>query len=339
MRTNEPLYLVDMGSTRCRVWLTEKGRDWARASADFGVRDVARGVPVSVLRQQLDRLIAEAGEIGLQAGISTLPRFGIGAGMISSAQGLMEIPHVPAPAAVADLAGHMQAYRSGEPSGLTLFLVPGVKTLSQDSDVDSVLLSDMMRGEESLCIGLLATEQIRGPGAVLNLGSHWKWIFLDSEGRIAGSRTSLTGEIIHAVQSQTLLASGLPQMRPTSLDPEWLALGSREYRRSGLSRALFCVRLLEQTEKGTDSQRLAFLYGVFLEADLEAFRNSHYSREMKDVSLIGPPSLTAAWQRGLSGSHLRISVVSEEQRDNAYLQGLTRIFDVAREQGLLPSSH
>jgi 2-keto-3-deoxy-galactonokinase len=102
---------------------------------------------------------------------------------------------------------------------------------------------------------------------------------------------------------------------------------------------LFCVRLLEQTEKGTDSQRLAFLYGVFLEADLEAFRNSHYSREMKDVSLIGPPSLTAAWQRGLSGSHLRISVVSEEQRDNAYLQGLTRIFDVAREQGLLPSSH
>jgi 2-keto-3-deoxy-galactonokinase len=128
-------------------------------------------------------------------------------------------------------------------------------------------------------------------------------------------------------------------MRPTSLDPEWLALGSREYRRSGLSRALFCVRLLEETEKCTDSQRLAFLYGVFVEADLETFRSSHYSRKMKDVSLIGPPSLTAAWQKGLSGSHLRISVVSEEQRDNAYLQGLTRIFDVAREQGLLPSSH
>jgi 2-dehydro-3-deoxygalactonokinase len=334
MRTDEPLYLVDMGSTRTRVWVTQNGQPRAQASADFGVRDVARGVPVAALGEQLDRLMAEAGKMALDAGVAGLPRFGIGAGMISSAQGLMGIPHVPAPAGVAELARHLEAFRTGKPLDVTLFLVPGVKTLAQGADVDSVVLSDMMRGEESLCIGLLATGGTRAPGAVLNLGSHWKWIFLDAEGRVARSWTSLTGEMIHAVQSQTLLASGLPQMRPASLDAEWLEMGAREYRRSGLSRSLFCVRLLEQADKGTGSERLAFLYGVFLEADLEAFRASSWSREMKDVSLIGPPSLTAAWERGLVASRIRIHVVSEEERDRAYLEGLATIFDAAREQGL-----
>jgi 2-dehydro-3-deoxygalactonokinase len=338
MSTIEPLYLVDMGSTRCRVWLTENGRCWARASADFGVRDVAKSLPVPVLRERLDRLMAEVGQIGLQAGIPTLPRYGIGAGMITSAQGLLEIPHVAAPAAIIDLARPMQAIRVGASCDVTLFLVPGVKTAARGSDVESALLSDMMRGEEALCIGLLAAGHARAPGAVLNLGSHWKWIFVDREGRIAGSRSSLTGEIIHAVQSQTLLASGLPQMRPTSLDPEWFALGRREYRRSGVTRALFCIRLLEQAEQGDESQRLAFLYGVFLQADLEAFQSNDAGRELREVSLVGPASLASAWQRMLSESDLRVTVVSEEQRDDAFLQGLTTIYEVARREGLLPSA-
>jgi 2-dehydro-3-deoxygalactonokinase len=319
------------------VWLVENGQHWAQSSADFGIRDVAGGLPVSDLRQQLDRLIAEVGQIGLQAGISSLPRFGIGAGMITSAQGLLEIPHVRAPAAVIDLARRMQACRIGESSDVTLFLVPGVKTAARGADVESALLSDMMRGEESLCIGLMAMEQVRAPGVVLNLGSHWKWIFLDSEGSVAGSRTGLTGEMIHAVQSRTLLASGLPQMRPVSLDPEWVALGRREYRRSGMTRAMFCVRLLEQAGKGDGSQRLAFLYGVFLDADLEAFRSSRGYQELQDVGIVGPPSLTSVWQRALSETGLRVIVVSEDERDRAFLKGLTTIFEVAKEEGLLPS--
>jgi 2-dehydro-3-deoxygalactonokinase len=223
MSTTEPLYLVDMGSTRCRVWLTMNGQSYARVEGDFGVRDVARGLLVSALRQQLDHLIAEVGRLAQKAGLSTLPRCGIGAGMITSAQGLLEIPHINAPAAVIDLARSMRPLRIGSSSDVTLFLVPGVKTVADILNVDSVLLSDVMRGEEPLCIGLLAAGHAKPGGAILNLGSHWKWIFVDPEGRIAGSRTSLTGEMIHAVQAQTLLASGLPQMRPTSLDPEWLA--------------------------------------------------------------------------------------------------------------------
>lgn len=333
--TKESLYLVDMGSTRCRVWLAENGQVLAYASADFGVRDVAGGTSVANLRQQLERLIADVGRSALDAGLATVPGFAIGAGMITSAQGLLEIPHVTAPASISDLANHMQACQIGD--ALTLFLVPGVKTISRKPGIDAALRSDVMRGEEALCFGLLATGLARAPGAVLNLGSHWKWIFLDSEARIAASRTSLTGEIIHAAQSQTLLASGLPQARPAALDPVWLTLGSREFRRSGLTRALFGIRLLEEAEQGTPAQRLAFLYGIFLESDLNAFRNNSATHELRDVSIVGPPALAAAWQSRLVESQLHVSVVSEEQRDAAFLRGLTAIFDAARQRGKLPS--
>jgi len=331
MTAGEPLVLVDMGSTRCRVWLVQNGGCRSHVEADFGVRDVARGLPVSALRDRLDHLITEAKQ---QAGVAERPRFGIGSGMITSAQGLMEIPHVPAPAGVVELARRIQPCSCGD---LTLFLVPGVKTAPAGTGIEAALGSDVLRGEEALCLGLLAADPASKPDAVLNLGSHWKWIFLDAEGRIAGSRTSLTGEMIHAVQSQTVLASGLPQGRPTSLDAEWLALGGREFRRSGLSRALFCVRLLEQAEQGTGEQRLAFLYGAFLEAEREAFQTGDGRSKAPNALLVGPPGLASAWRDRLSELGVHATVVSEEQRDEAYRRGLLILFEAAQRLGVVPA--
>ncbi len=330
--TREPLYLVDMGTTRCRVWVRCGEQYLGRAEADVGVRDVARGMSVDELRQRLAALMAQAGQQALRAGAAALPRFGIAAGMITSATGLMEVPHVPAPAGAVALARGMRACSCGD---VTLFLIPGVRTATRGTGVDAVLQSDVMRGEEALCVGLLSLEPMRGSGAVLHLGSHWKWIFLDADGHIAGSRTSLTVEMIHAVQSQTLLASSVPQMRPERLDAEWLALGASEYRRSGLSRALFCVRLLELEKQGTGEQRLAFLYGAFLEAELELFKRGDAGK-MREMRVLGPAALAAAWRERLVEQGLLVSVVTEEQREEAFLHGLMTVFQAAQQLGIAP---
>lgn len=335
MQATRPCWLVDMGTTRCRVWLLDGGITRARGEGDFGVRDVGRGGAPSILREKLCALIAKIGEAyfrSLDHPDDRRPDLAIGAGMITSAQGLLNIPHVPAPAGARELALHMQEYRLSETPLLRLFLVPGVKTIAHGSGLNAALLSDIMRGEEVLCIGLLSTVQIRPGAVILNLGSHWKWIFTDSAGRIAKSQTSITGELIHVTQSQTLLAASLPQGRPSSLDRDWLSLGSEEYRRSGLTRALFCVRLLEQARQCTADERLSFLYGVFLEADLEALRKSALQDGKEEVHIVGTHALASAWCSRLAELNIDAHIVEDCQREQAYIAGLSKLLTLAEQE-------
>ena len=106
----------------------------------------------------------------------------------------------------------------------------------------------------------LARPAINTAQSRLALGSHE----FDQYARVGSSVTSMTGKLIHTAQTQTILAGSVPQTRPDVIDRAWLEAGMREQRRSGLARALFCVRLLEQGSDGSPEQRLSFLIGAFL---------------------------------------------------------------------------
>jgi 2-dehydro-3-deoxygalactonokinase len=335
--SSKTLYCVDMGTTNCRVFLTEGSRVWARVEAGFGVRDSGRGKPANYLHERLEALIAEASQMARAAGLTTVPTYAVGAGMLTSRQGLLEIPHLAAPVGEEDLARHMQCYAPRLLGQIQLILVPGVRTGSLSADIATTLRSDVMRGEETLVAGLLATGRIAANGALLNLGSHWKWIWVDENRRIARSRTALTGELIHVTQSNTLLASALPKDKPALLHEEWLERGGREAHESGLSRALFCVRLLEQAGQGTAEERLSFLYGAFLEMELLTLRQNESLREVESICLTGPPALAGAWKQRLEQMDKKVQIIQEADRDQAYLEGLSRLFSLAKQQGLLPA--
>ncbi len=49
---------------------------------------------------------------------------------------------------------------------------------------------------------------------VLNLGSHWKAIQVSESGQITRSWTTLSGELLHAIMTQTILASAVPLWAP-----------------------------------------------------------------------------------------------------------------------------
>src|SRR5262249_23441578 len=152
-------------------------------------------------------------------------------------------------------------YSFPEITDLPVLLVPGARSGPRGCDQETVGTTDVMRGEETLVIGLSALSLLKPRSTLLNLGSHWKAIQFDQFSRIASSVTTMTGELIHAAQTQTILASSVPQSRPDVIDRTWLEAGMREQRRSGLARALFCVRLLEQGSDGSAAQRLSFLIG------------------------------------------------------------------------------
>ena len=166
-----------------------------------------------------------------------------------------------------------------------------------------------MRGEETLCLGL-ALGLVRPPATVLNLGSHWKAIRLDAQGRIQSSITSLSGELIHAAQTQTILASAVPKERPAFPDPEWCEAGMKEQRSAGLARALFCVRLLELQNAGTPEKRLSFLIGAFVAADLDALCRQGVFARGTEIVLTGSGAIANAWQRA-DGVSIRAAALSE----------------------------
>lgn len=323
---------VDMGTTNTRVWLASDNGVHARAQAGVGVRDTAHdGGDSSRVRQALSALLAEmvARACDLPGATCTAPpRCVIAAGMITSPLGLAEVPHVAAPAGLAELAAHVEQHRFPDVTELPVLLVPGVRSGPAECDPRTVGTVDVMRGEETLCVGLTELGLLQPEGMLLNLGSHWKAINLDGSSRVASSVTSMSGELVHTAQTQTILASAVPPERPTVIDEAYLEAGMWEQRRSGLARALFCVRLLEQrNDSSTPEERLSFLIGAFIAADLDALlaRRLLTADAARSVVITGSGAVVAAWAYALKQASIHSVALTPAQVEHALLIGLRRI--------------
>jgi 2-dehydro-3-deoxygalactonokinase len=316
---------IDAGTTNTRVWLADNNQVLARATAAVGVRDTARDGSPARLHNALRDLIADVCAEAASRDTNCIPSCVVAAGMITSSLGLVEVPHLPAPAGLAELSAAIHTCRFPEITRLPILLIPGVRTGPNRCTLETVGSADMIRGEESLCMGLLASGRLNAGSKLLNLGSHWKVISLDDRSRIVSSVTSLSGELIHATQTQTILASALPSERPTLLDKEWLDAGMRQQRQSGLTRTLFCVRSLEQRCDGGPEERYAYLIGAFLSAELDDLRTSGVLADDIRVTISGAGVLAEAWRYALEQISMPAFVLSEEEIEEGLLTGLQSI--------------
>lgn len=309
---------VDAGTTNTRVWLMRGEEILAHASTMVGVRDSARDGSPARLHAALRELLVE---VQAQEKASCV----VAAGMITSSLGLADVPHLPAPAGLSELAAATQTYLFPAVTSLPVLLVPGIRSGAATCDFDSVAEADVMRGEETLCVGLIAAGFAVPPCTVLNLGSHWKAIQLDAAGRVAASVTSLTGELIYLTQTQTILASAVPHERPTKMAPEWVAAGMREQRQAGLARALFCVRLLEQKGNCTPEERLAYLIGAYIAADFDGLQNRGVLQVGQTVLLTGGGVIADTWAQVLTVNAMQARIIPQEASEQAVLTGLRAI--------------
>ena len=286
----------------------------------MGARDTARdghnGRLKAGLREVLNALLRER-----PADIPP-PRFIAAAGMSTSPQGLLEVPHVPAPAGATELAAAARERTFPDVSEVAFVLVPGVRTVERRGAAKGIGATDVMRGEETLCVGLLRQGLLGRGGTLLNLGSHWKLIRTDAEGRIAGSVTSLSGEMIQAVRSQTVLASALPDGPLGEPDPAALAEGMEQARRSGLLRALFCVRLMELAGRSTPAGRLSFLVGAFIGSELDGLRATGALEPGTSVAISGGEKVGGAWATALEQSGQTVRSLSPGEVEAGFLTGL-----------------
>ncbi len=105
----------------------------------------------------------------------------------------------------------------------------------------------------------------------------------------------------------------------------------REQRRSGLARALFCVRLLEMAGKTSPEERLAYLIGAFGAAGLDALVKRGVFESGARVLIAGGDAVAEAWQPALQKASVTALRLTDAEIEAALLAGLHHIVE-AREQ-------
>jgi len=318
-----PLVCVDAGTTNTRVWLVAGDKILARREATIGARDTARDGHSRALRGTLRDLI---GTVRARTPLGTpAPLRVAAAGMITSPQGLCEVPHVAAPAGAAELAAGARESILPDVTEVPILFVPGIRTGSLDGGEAGIGSVDVMRGEETLAIGLVHLGRIPAGSLLLHVGSHWKVIRIDAAGRVAGSVTSLAGEMLQAVANQTILASGLPSTPLVAPDEDLLRQGMEEARRSGLARALFCVRLLELAGGSSPEGRLSFLVGAFIGAELAGLEAGGALVLGMSVTIAGDDKDGGAWQLALQRAGGAAHSLTPDEREAGFLAGLSAV--------------
>jgi 2-dehydro-3-deoxygalactonokinase len=308
--------------------LVEDQRVIAKAQASVGARNTARDGSNKKLKATLRQLIAEVRDKARTRDEKfSSPHCVVGTGMLTSPLGLLEVPHVQAPAGVDKLVSGIRHCYFPEIIDLPILLIPGVRTGPIDCELALVNSCDVMRGEESLCLGAHAAGWLAGDGVLLNLGSHWK-IIVWRRNEIVASLSLLSGEMIFAAQTQTVLADAVPSTRVSEIDSEWCEAGINEQQQSGLMRTLFCVRLLQLAGKSGPLQRMSFLLGAFIGDALDAWTKSKYPPDSPQHIVISGGVLAEAWSHALAKhAHTSARALTNEQVEDALLQGLNLLAD------------
>jgi 2-dehydro-3-deoxygalactonokinase len=326
---------IDTGTTNTRVTVWSDGEVVAQAARQVGVRDTAITGNTKKLEDGLRETINEAlasaqlerGDIGLA----------VASGMITSNVGLCEIPHVPAPAGIDDMAKSMREHLVENVWHAPIWFVPGVRNAVDHIGLHNCEAMDMMRGEEVESFALVERLDLNEPTVVVLPGSHSKFVSISKDRRIDGCVTTLAGELLHVISHETILAGSLKEGFAKRIDPEMLLAGAASANKIGLGRACFSVRILDQFAVYDANARANFLLGAVLGSDLLTLKNSSAIRMSPGTRFVvsGKPILREAIARLVEGDDFFSGTVTvlgdDEQRDLAGYGAIA----VARRRGLV----
>jgi 2-dehydro-3-deoxygalactonokinase len=263
---------VDWGTTSFRAFrIARDGTIRDRRVGPRGIMNLQDGHFADTLREEIGPWLA-AGEDRVLL-----------SGMIGSRQGWKEAPYVSAPAGASDLA---RALVEVQFDWARVKLVPGV------AGTDESGIAEVMRGEETQVLGVLAT--LGGSGLACLPGTHSKWVQAD-DNRITRFTTHLTGETYAALRGHTILAR---MMRDGPADGAPFDAGvKRAGEPGGLLHHVFGVRALALAGRLPETDTGAYLSGILIGHEVRAALNGASGAV---VHVIGAADLTALYARAIS---------------------------------------
>lgn len=328
---------IDAGTTNTRAALFDENQTLlALEKREIGVRNTAIDGNNAKLKQAvkscLDSLLQQANISYNEVSMV------LASGMITSNVGLVEVPHLVAPAGLSELAKGITPVLLEEVCPLPIHFIPGIKNRNTRITLDNYEEMDIMRGEETETIAMLQGLPTGQPILLVLPGSHMKFVAVNAKGQVTGCLTSISGELLSVITNNTIIADAVDHrfVNADTYDREYLLTGYENAARTGLGRACFSCRILNQfTTK--DADKLAnYILGAVLQSDVEALKHSKAIHAGSDTLMVvaGKEPLQTAIADVLrhDGSFADVQIFSA--KENAPLSSLGA-FRIAKESGLL----
>jgi 2-dehydro-3-deoxygalactonokinase len=244
----------------------------------------------------------------------------IASGMVGSAQGWREAPYAPCPADGRSLAAQLLAF---EPApGLRLHIVPGVRQAGERPDV--------MRGEETQVVGLLAHEPTLAARCALVMpGTHCKWVQVRG-GAIIGFETYMTGEMFALLAQHSILGRPAREAGAAAVSDAAFERGVAAVRAhaAGATPLLFSARTLVLAGQLAAADSLEYLSGLLVGEEIRCALQAGPAADDLPRLLVGDEALCRRYQRALA----LFGLSSELAADGAAPAGL---WQIAMSAGLL----
>ncbi|WP_138295683.1 MULTISPECIES: 2-dehydro-3-deoxygalactonokinase [unclassified Clostridium] len=265
------LIAIDAGTTNTRAaLLDQEGKLIGLQKAAVGVRNTAIDGDNHKLREAVKGCIKA---LLTNRGLLMADLGGIVAsGMITSNVGLVEVPHICAPADAKTLAENVRAITLPEVCDCPIWFIPGIKSAQGPIGLDNFEDMDIMRGEEVESVAVIAQLHRGDPMLLVLPGSHTKFVAVDRARQITGSLTTIAGELLSAITQDTILADAVGRqfVAPGDYDPELMAAGYKEAEKYGLGRAAFLGRILNQFTIKDKTKIANYILGTVVQGDVRA---------------------------------------------------------------------
>jgi 2-dehydro-3-deoxygalactonokinase len=276
---------VDWGSTHMRAYLLDAdGAIRERKIADTGAMQIGAGR----FPDTLDHLVAPWIEKGEGPVFMS--------GMVGSRQGWQEVPYVPCPATLEDIARGVVQVRWG--ANRCAYIIPGVCCADRDG------VPDVMRGEETQVFGAIA----RLPAGAVSLcmpGTHSKHALL-RDGVLQGFETYMTGELYSVLRQYSILGRTIDPSVP-EVDPAAFRAGvERTGDPGGLSHHLFGVRARALAGELASHETGSYLSGILIGHEVRAVRPAN------PVFIVGSHGLGELYLRAFEHCGVHATVVNSD---------------------------
>lgn len=275
---------IDGGTTntRCILWDSKRNRV-AEEKREIGVRNTA----IDGNNQRLKQAVKECLEELLQKTGVTYEgiRRIIASGMITSDVGIVEVPHLTAPAGLTELAKSAVTLSVPEICPMPITFIAGIKNDVLDVNFKTYEAMDIMRGEEVESVAIIEKYHQGKPMILILPGSHNKFVAVDQYKRITGCLTSISGELLSSITNNTILAKSVHKnfLEEKDYDKEWLLLGYENAKKTGLGRACFSGRILYLFHDNRPEKIQNYILGAALQGDIMAVMNSKAIHSIKNT--------------------------------------------------------
>ncbi|MDW5501604.1 2-dehydro-3-deoxygalactonokinase [Pseudomonas lundensis] len=284
---------IDWGSTNLRAWRYEQGVCVDSLQSEAGVTRLGGRTPQQVFSELMARWV------------EPLPV--VMAGMIGSNAGWQQVPYLPCPTRLTEVAQQLTAVEQALP--YQAWIIPGICVEREDN-------CNVMRGEETQLIGAYAEQ----PAALYVMpGTHSKWVRMEGD-TLADFRTVMTGELHHLLLRHSLIGVGLNEQQPA---PQAFSLGLETgMNESHIVRRLFETRAAHVLGKLEKSAVSDWLSGLLIGNEVAQMQREYPLPSGATLTVIGNPQLGERYAQALNMAGIRHRILDG---DRAFQSGIRSI--------------